>query len=317
MSDFLEIINNFLGISDVQFVILLTALAFLVTWPVGRFVARKYPFASLEISGEGIGSYCNVVGILYAIVMGYVLVNVYESYSAAEMAVETESALLIDILRDAEGLPMKDGIALRLATLRYIESVTQQEWPHMVEYSNAHPDTFERFAEIYHLMRRVRCETDEQRIFMAEILSRLNDLSSTRHQRLVAAGARVPNMLWGMLIFVGLVSLNLCFFFPVEIDRLRVYFLSCTASVMMFTTMLIYVMDRPYSGTLGIKPDSIVGIIEYLKSKGMQRLIDNQALNANNPEQVETFRKLMDSIAPGVKKTGGGRPRMIPPPLPK
>jgi hypothetical protein len=177
MSDFLESINDLLGITDVQFVILLTFLSFVVTWPIGRFVSRKFSFANLVESGEGIGSYCNVVGILYAIIMGYVLVNVYESYSAADMAVETESALLIDILRDAEGLPARDGMALRVALLRYVESVTQKEWTHMVRYSNAHPETFELFMGIYHIMRSLRCETDEQRIFMTEILSRLNDLS--------------------------------------------------------------------------------------------------------------------------------------------
>lgn len=316
MSDFLEIINDFLGISDVQFVALLTVLAFFVTWPVGRFVARRYPFASLEISGEGIGSYCNVVGILYAIVMGYVLVNVYESYSAADMAVETESALLIDILRDAEGLPPKDGIAMRLATLRYIESVTQEEWPHMVKFANAHPKTFDRFSDLYHLMRAIKCESEEQRIFMSEILSRLNDLSTTRHQRLVASGSRVPNMLWGMIIIVGLVTLNLCFFFPVENPRLRSYLLSCTAAVMTFTTMLIYVMDRPYSGTIGIRPDSIVGIIDNLKSKGIDALFRNNALEPGDLKEIEKFENLMESIAPGLP-SHGNRPRMIPPPLPK
>lgn len=316
MSDFLEIINDFLGISDVQFVALLTALAFLVTWPIGRFVARRYPFASLEISGEGIGSYCNVVGILYAIVMGYVLVNVYESYSAADLAVETESALLIDILRDAEGLPVKDGIALRLATLRYIESVTQKEWAHMVKYDNAHPETFDRFSDLYHIMRSIKCESEEQRIFMSEILSRLNDLSTTRHERLVASGSRVPNMLWGMLIIVGLVTLNLCFFFPVENPRLRVYLLCCTASVMTFTTMLIYVMDRPYSGTIGIRPDSIVGIIDTLKAKGIESMFKHNALDPADLKDIESFKNLMQSIAPGLPNHGN-RPRMIPPPLPR
>ncbi len=317
MSDFLESINDLLGITDVQFVILLTILSFVVTWPVGRYVTRKFSFANLVESGEGIGSYCNVVGILYAIVMGYVLVNVYESYSAADMAVENESALIIDILRDAEGLPPRDGMALRVALLRYVESVTQKEWPHMVKFSNAHPETFEHVMNIYQIMRSIRCENDEQRIFLSEILSRLNDFSSTRHQRLVASGARVPNMLWGMIIIVGLVTLSLCLFFPVENDRLRVYFLASTASVMTFTTMLIYVMDRPYSGTLGIQPDSIIGIIENLKAKGIERFIIANELDPNHPEQIESFRKLIDSIAPGIQKSGGLRQRMIPPPLPK
>jgi hypothetical protein len=313
MSDFLESINHLLGISDVQFVALITALAFLITWPIGRLVARRYPFEKLEISGEGIGSYCNVVGILYAIVMGYVLVNVYESYSAAEMAVETESALLIDILRDAEGLPFKDGVALRMATLRYIESVTQKEWPHMVEYANTHPETFERFSDLYHIMRRMKCETEEQRIFMSEILSRLNDLSTTRHQRLMASGARVPNMLWGMLISVGLVTFNLCFFFPVHNERMRVYFLCCTASVMTFTTMLIYVMDRPYSGTIGIQPDSIIGIVDTIKTKGVENLFQSNVLDPESKKEIEKFKDVMESIAPGRTN----RPKIMPLPFRK
>jgi hypothetical protein len=109
-------------------------------------------------------------------------------------------------------------------------------------------------------------------------------------------------MLWGMIVFVGLITLNLCFYFPVENNRLRIYFLACTASVMTFTTLLIYVLDRPFSGSLGIQPTSIVQIIENLKSKGVERVFRSRETDVESLKSLDVFKDLLQTIAPGQIK---------------
>ena len=295
MSDILELISDSIGISDTGFCVLLTLLAVVATFFLARVAIRLFPFEQLAESGEGFGSFCNLIGVLYAIVLGYVLVNVYETYSTASDKVEAEASLLIDLLRDAEGLPMLHGLKLRAATVKYVDSVIHKEWAHMVETCDYNPETFEAFSELFRTATRVKCETDEQRLFLGEIVNRLGDLSATRRERIQVSTERVPNVLWAMMLGVGLVNFCMAFLFPVENPKLRTAFLCSTAAVMTFTTLLIFVMDRPYKGSLGIKPDSLVKLRDIVTKTGFDQLIDEfgDQLNAEKPP-LEKIREALE-----------------------
>ncbi|MEI7921832.1 MAG: DUF4239 domain-containing protein [Planctomycetota bacterium] len=291
MSDFLDSLRAMIGLTDTGFCILLTLIACLMTLLIGRVVIRKLPFAELVESGEAFGSYCNIIGVLYAIVLGYVLVNVYESYSTANEKVEAEASLVIDLLRDAEGLPMAQALIFRKATMEYVDSVIDEEWQFMIDNRDFHPTTFEKFATLYHLARLVKCDSDEQRLFLGEIISRLNELSSVRRERVQVSSSRVPDILWGMLIGVGIVTFVIAFFFPVENPKIRLFLLCCTASVMTFTTMLIYELDRPYSGSLGIKPDSMEKVRKVVNEHGLKFKLDM------NPDMQSVRERFMKKAA--------------------
>lgn len=294
MSDFLESIGTLIGVSDTFFCLLLTIAAVVVTFIMARIAIRLFPFDQLVESGEGFGSFCNVIGVLYAIVLGYVLVNVYETYSTSNDKVETEASLLIDLMRDAEGLPLIEGLRLRKATIEYADSVIHKEWDHMVEFGEYHPDTFHKFGQLYRTASRVKCQTDEQRLFLGEIVNRLGDLSATRRERIEVSTERVPNVLWAMMLGVGLVNFILAFFFPVENPKIRTGFLCGTAAVMTFTTLLIFVMDRPYKGALGIKPHSLVKLREIVTKTGFDSVMDEfgDQINSNSPP----IEKIIESL---------------------
>ena len=288
MSDIIEKIVVLSGLSDSAFCLLSSLLAAFISFLVARLAIRKFPFSEIVESGEGIGSYCNIIGVLYAVVLGYVLVNVYESYSTADEKVENEASIVIDLLRDAEGLPPIQGMLFRKATLEYVDSVIDVEWPYMVTNRKFHPETFDRFSDLFHIARQVKCESEEQRIFLSAIVDKLNELSSTRRERVAVANSRLPDMLWGMIIGVGLVAFGICFIFPIENDRVRIFLICSTASVMTFTTLLMYVLDRPYNGSLGIKPDSLQIIRQVIKEKALSGDSDegNDPADANSPDKM-------------------------------
>lgn len=302
MSDFIEQINNLTGLTDSQFCALLTILSVLTTFFLGKIAIRMHPFNSIVESGEGIGSYCNVIGVLYAIVLGYVLVNVYESFSLANEKSELEASLVIDLLRDAEGLPGIQSLIYQKATMEYVDSVIDEEWQYMIKNQESHPETFDKFAHLYTLAKRIKCDSDEERIFLQEIIVRLNELSSTRRERVQLASARLPDMLWAMLIGVGAVSFGMCFIFPIENNRIRLTLLCATAAVMTFTTLLIYILDRPYNGSLGIKPDSMVKIRTVVHQKQAEQGFDFKKLTRDDMLKILMEKEVTDQIEePEVK----------------
>ena len=292
MSDFLDHLAHFSGLSDSLFVLVLTLLASVLSFFLGKLAIRKFPFAEIVESGEGIGSYCNIIGVLYAVVLGYVLVNVYESYSTADAKVEDEASIVIDLLRDAEGLPPLDSLIFRKATLEYVDSVIDVEWPHMLKKKIYHPETFDKFANLFHIARTVKCDSDEQRLFLAAIIDKLNELSSTRRERVAVSASRLPDMLWAMIIGVGLVSYSICFIFPIENNRIRLSLICATAATMTFTTLLMFILDRPYNGSLGIQPDSLEMIRTIAEERNSDKVFMQDA-SGETANKIKEMKELM------------------------
>lgn len=268
MSDFLEAISNFLGITDRLFCVLATIFAMLVTVPLGLWAIRVYPYRRVADSGTGIAAFSGIIGILYAIILGYVLVTVYGNYCDASSIVEKEVTILIELLRDGEGLPKEEAQKLHKATMEYIDSVIDDEWNHMKVTGKYHPNTLDKFTRLYKITTSVKCQTPEQIVFLKEVAEELSSLSTTRFERISFANSRVPDILWGLLLGVGAVSFGMSFLFPVESPRLRVTLLCATAAVMTFTTLLIYMLDRPYNGTLNVKPESLIRVRDVARELG-------------------------------------------------
>jgi hypothetical protein len=304
MSDFLDHLANLTGLSDSLFVLLLTLLATIVSLIFGKLAIRKFPFAELVESGEGIGSYCNIIGVLYAVVLGYVLVNVYESYSTADAKVEDEASIVINLLRDAEGLPPLDSLIFRKATLEYVDSVIDVEWPYMLKEKMYHPETFDKFANLFHIAHAVKCDSDEQRLFLAAIIDKLNDLSSTRRERVAVSASRLPDMLWAMIIGVGLVSYSICFIFPIENNRIRLSLICATAATMTFTTLLMFILDRPYNGSLGIQPGSLEMIRTIAKERNADKVFMQDAAG-DSATKINAMKEMMKQQI--MKKMQEGR----------
>lgn len=268
MSDFLEAISNFLGITDRLFCVLMTVVSVLVTVPLGLLAIRLHPYRKIVTSGDGISSFSGIIGILYAIILGYVLVTVYGNYCDASSIVEKEVTILIELLRDGEGLPKEETKKLHKATMDYIDSVIDEEWNHMKETGKYHPNSLAKFSRLYKIVTNVKCQTPEQLVFLREVAGELSNLSTTRFERISFANSRVPDILWGLLLGVGAVSFWMAFLFPVESTRLRISLLCATAAVMTFTTLLIYMLDRPYKGTLNVKPESLIRVREVAREVG-------------------------------------------------
>ena len=97
-----------------------------------------------------------------------------------------------------------------------------------------------------------------------------------------------------MLLGVGFVNFSMAFLFPVELPKLRIALLCSTAAVMTFTTLLIFILDRPYNGTLGIKPDSLNKVREIIQTRGKPEQWDQDPRIQSAMPKLEMLKKAVE-----------------------
>src|SRR5215475_850981 len=79
-----------------------------------------------------------VIGVLYAVLLAFIAIATWESFSKASDLVEAESDFAGGLYLDTQGLPHDKGQPIRDAVARYVEVVINQEWP--VQQAGNTPD---------------------------------------------------------------------------------------------------------------------------------------------------------------------------------
>src|ERR1700722_14384781 len=68
-------------------------------------------------------------GVLFAVLLGFMVVAVWESYDTAKGTAATEAAALVPLYRSTYALPKEAGDKMREISRAYVEAVIEDEWP--------------------------------------------------------------------------------------------------------------------------------------------------------------------------------------------
>ncbi|TAM42429.1 DUF4239 domain-containing protein [bacterium] len=193
------------------------------------------------------------VAAIYAILLAFVLVNVWQNFDKSNADVQLEANYLADIYRDSEALPadfhQKVGDLLR----EYRQAVVDYEWKTMAR-GEMSPEVERLMRKIWRLYTSYRSKTSTEQSFFDESVRKLNLLQELRRQRLMDSKTGLEPLLWLVLIAGGLSTIFFTFFFGAENIKAQVAMvtiLAITISIILFT---ILSLDFPFTGSISISP---------------------------------------------------------------
>src|SRR5262245_39905160 len=100
-------------------------------------VRRWVPVEVLERHNEVAGFIYSVIGVMYAVLLGFTAIIVWERYDNAQTAVQKEANELGDLFRDAQAFPDEVRKELEANIRSYIRLVIEKVWPAMAEHKSS------------------------------------------------------------------------------------------------------------------------------------------------------------------------------------
>jgi hypothetical protein len=210
------------------------------------------------------GPIFNTIGVVYAVLLGFVLIVVWQSFDETRNNVILEANYYGDIYRDLVGLPEPFRGQAREALTLYIDAIIEDEWPVMAvgersikvqDLSTANWKLFASYEPV----------TESQKIFYQQILTKMNQAGELRRQRLADAASGINPALWFVLLAGGIITIAFTFFFGsdnMKAQMIMTTLLSLLIVLILFTTMNL---DYPFSGDVHIGPQSFEQVLKYLK----------------------------------------------------
>jgi hypothetical protein len=228
-------------------VILTVAASLLLIVGLNRF----WPSERRRAHNELIGWQLTVLGTTYAVIMGFMLYTVWTEFQTAEVNAGAEANSIVNVYHLAEGLPAGQRDALEKAAMTYVDTVVNTEWPAMSRADSSFVATAQK-DEMWRILMTVKAASPTEITAEDHAISELSAMSSYRRTRQVASNARLPGILWWVLMVGGLLTVISACMFGAEnltLHTLQVAFFSLLIALIL---VAIADIDRPYQGTVHV-----------------------------------------------------------------
>jgi uncharacterized membrane protein len=231
-------------------------------------VRRLVPHSVLKPHNDIAGFVFATLGVIYGVILAFVVVDVWEQYDRATEISEQESTEAAALYRDLHLYTNRDEADKALATLRvFTLAVVYEEFPAIKEmrWDSGHIPSQAATAASSQLwqaiLRIVPRNLHEQSLFN-EILADMNDIEKLRMQRHLIARTDLPGVVWAVVILGGLITVGFTALFGHENLRGHLLLAVLLAIVVGSAIEVIVSLNFPFIGEVSIRPEGYEYLIE-------------------------------------------------------
>jgi hypothetical protein len=231
-------------------VVCLPALTVALQW----LIRRRFPGGSDGHQNEAVGYLGGVVGLVYAIIVGFMVITLWEQHASATTAVQNETQYLGELVQYSGALgPAAQG-RVKDRVVAYAGSVATAEWPAM-NRSTSSPATQQDFDRLLRTVQRLPVRNLSEQEFEGSVLAEINDISDARQQRLDLASSTIPGVLWLVVILSSLSTLGFSLFLGIDSARLQYVMVGTVAILIGTSLVLVLELEYPFTGSLAVHPE--------------------------------------------------------------
>jgi hypothetical protein len=224
-----------------------------VATSIHYFIQRRFPGDRLRKHNDVAGFMFSAVSVIYAVVLGFVVIIVWGKYDAAVTDSNSEIAAVADAYRSVDALPVGIRTRVRVQLHAYIDQVMNTEFPAMTQGrrpGNVSP-ILERIAgDLERFNPTTRRGQNEQLLAMRFV----QQIFDKRRLRVDEDGPNIPSVLWFALVAGAIAMLGFIFLFGVENARAQLTMTAVLSGLIAVLFVVVYHFDRPYSHGIGISP---------------------------------------------------------------
>lgn len=223
-------------------------------------VRRNVELSGLEAHHDVAGFILAVVGVVYAVLLAFIVIIVWQQYDTAQAEADTEASVVLALYRDASALNAL-GPDVRPLIERYANLVVDDEWPQMAKAHTESRPADEALNAVWTRIRAVEPQTRGDAVFYDATVTTLHEVTENRRARIATSGNELLSPMWAVLILGGVISVGFTYFFGVRSFAAQALMVGSLAALIGLVLALILTLDLPFTGDIGVGPDRMRGAI--------------------------------------------------------
>ena len=220
---------------------------------LGRIVAAVVRHDTLREHNDLAGFIFAVVGVTYAVLLGFIAIGVWERFAAAEDRTYDEASHLTSIYRDAGQFP--GGGRVRDELRAYIENVIRLGWPAM-RRGEIDRDTEIQAERVALAVEDLVPQTPQGVDVHQQMLVALDASLADRDARLSEDANGLNGLMWMVLLAGGFITIAFSYLFGFRHSWMQAAMIGALALLIGLVIYLTMSLDFPFRGSITVPPDA-------------------------------------------------------------
>lgn len=228
-----------------------------------KLVHKKFSAEYLKENHEVAAIIFSTFGLLYAVVVAFVVFVTWNGYDDATKNLQMEASESIDIYYSARGYGDSTCKQIQQRLIDYTNSVYNNELKKMSKEDIEIYSTNE-LKKVLNIFNKMPANEIINRELYAESLKRVNMLAEYRRLRIFAGNDTIPDVIWIVLLAGAVITIFYTYFFGaknIHAQYIMTAALTVTITLILF---LIYILDHPFTGSSSISTEPMKQVIEIM-----------------------------------------------------
>jgi multisubunit Na+/H+ antiporter MnhC subunit len=188
-----------------------------------------------------------VLGVLFALLVGFIAVEVWNTFDKAKTAVTSEASALRAVVLLARNFPDEQRTQIEALINRHIDEAVDKEWPEMAHQQQTLAPLAAHLIEALHVAFALKPADDLQRAVQPEMISALRTALQARRQRIVISESAVGAVKWVAILFQAFCTLVAIAMVHSDNRRACAITLTLFATGVALSLLLIAAYSRPFT----------------------------------------------------------------------
>jgi hypothetical protein len=226
---------------------------------MGYLVNKFSSLTVREAHNDRAGFILAVIGVIYAVLLAFVAIGVWERFQEADVRSYDEAGALATVYRGADSFP--GGDRLRAMLREYVHSIVDVEWPLMAKgeeggFSSRMPETVDKYVRS--LPVRSTGESD----IHTEMIGAMETALMDRQTRLTVDFIGISGIMWFVLIMGAYVTVAFTYLFGFERTSMQQLMIGGLSLIIGLVLFLVLALDYPYRGGIAVQPDAFRALLQ-------------------------------------------------------
>ena len=230
-------------------------------------VKRYMNYANIEIDIGAWGVFYTVFGVLYAIIIGFILISTLDKFNNLKRSIDSEVneiqnvRVLLKYFSDSQKEVINN---VRKALLSYVNSIHSIEWENMIKKESL-PEFSSELEKVIESVSHLKSEDENDNIALTSIINTLSGLTECRTKRIYLSKEEVPPPIMKLLIFMSFILVSGFIIMGVQNFWVHIFMVWSLSTTLQLVINLLTDLNSPFVGIWVVEKDpysEIVGSIE-------------------------------------------------------